>query len=140
MLGVVPDQIFGATQGGYVGDAADDQTRSGLELDTLLARDDRSHLAFAVGKELLVLIALAGIENQPVVGAEDLGLFFRDEVSIRAADELLVRPAEKITHRAVDDDEAMLGVLDEHGARHGVEDDAESIKVAEQSGIQGCKG
>ena len=92
VLGVVADQILGATQRGNVGNAADDQTRSRLELDALLARDDRPDDAFAIGEGLLVLVDLAGFENELVVGAKDFSLLFRDEIGVRAADELLVGP------------------------------------------------
>ena len=94
MLGIVADQILGAMQRGNVGNAADDQTGSQLELDALLARDDRPDDVFSIGEGLLVLVDLAGFENELVVGTKDFSLLFRDEIGVRTADELLgVRPS-----------------------------------------------
>ncbi len=115
-----------------------DQQRQAAGVDQPLAGDDRPHLSARVGDHLLVFIFLARGEDEVVLCPKDVGLFVRQEVMVRLANEFLARTSQELAQCLVHQHPSMVAILDEDRGRQDVDNHLQRLYAVD--GLGGSPG
>jgi len=132
VLGIIADLRLGPTEVGDIGDATDDQAGAVGQHDPVLAGDHTADSPGGIGKELLVDVGIAAVNDQPVIGAKDVGLGLWHKVVVGLADQLFGAVPHQVAHGLVHQDEAAVFVLQEDRVRHRIDDAAQSAELGER--------
>jgi hypothetical protein len=110
-----------------VGDHAEEQPPAGRVAVERLARQDHVLAPLGVGEALLVLDRPAALEDEVVLGPEDVGFLLGEELVVGLPQELLARVTHEVAVAVVEDHPAMLLVLHEHRVGQPVEHAVEDV-------------